>query len=52
MDRDYKEKKFPLEMTQQLFDLVSQLDGWIPMELRANEPVDYYVHIGFKIKNG
>lgn len=52
MNRDYKEKKFPLEMTQQLFDLVSQLDGWIPMELWVNKPVDYYVHVGFKIKNG
>ena len=43
MDRDYKEKRFPLEITQQLFDLVSQLDEWIPMELWSNEPlVDYY----------
>ena len=52
MDRDYKKKRFPLEITQQLFDLVSQLDGWIPMELWSNKPIDYYVHIGFKIKNG
>ena len=52
MDRDYKEKRFPLEITQQLFDLVSQLDGWLPSKWKQNEPVDYYVHIGFKIKNG
>ena len=53
MDRDYKEKRFPPEITQQLFDLVSQLDGWIPMELWSNEPlVDYYKYLGFKIKNG
>lgn len=52
MDRDYKEKRFPLEITQQLFGLVSQLDGWLPSKRKQNESVDYYVHIGFKIKNG
>jgi len=52
MDRDYKEKRFPPEITQQLFDLVYQLDGWIPMELWLDEPVDYYKHLGFKINNG
>ena len=52
MDRDYKEKRFPIEITQQLFDLVSQLDGWLPSKWKQSEPVDYYVHVGFKIKNG
>ena len=52
MDRDYKEKRFPLEITQQLFDLTSQLNGWLPSKWKKNGQVDYYVHIGFKIKNG
>lgn len=52
MDRSYKEKRFPLEITQQLFDLVSQLDGWLPNKEGQNDSGDYYIHIGFKIKNG
>lgn len=52
MDRNYMEKRFPLEITQQLFVLITQLDGWIPNKWEQNDSDDYYIHIGFKIKNG
>ena len=52
MDRNYMEKRFPLQITQQLFVLTSQLDGWLPKKWGHNESVDYNIHIGFKVKNG
>ncbi|MDB2521359.1 hypothetical protein N9X09_03960, partial [Flavobacteriaceae bacterium] len=52
MDRDYKEKRFPLEITQQLFVLISQMDGWLPKKWGKNNWIDYYFNIGFKIRNG
>lgn len=52
MDREYKEKQFPFEMTEQLFKLTTRLDGWLPKKWGRIASADYYIHIGFKIKNG
>ena len=51
-DRNYSEKDFPAEITQQLFKLTSQLGGWLPKKWGHNDSADYNIHIGFKIKNG
>ena len=52
MDRNFKPKKFPHDLTQQLFNSILDIGGWLPKKWGPQYSVDYNIHIGFKIKNG
>lgn len=51
MDLDMNEQKFNLKLSEQLFILTKELDGWNDF-IHKKQPYDYYNYITFKIING
>jgi len=51
MDFNYKSKKFDKNISNQLLNIVKDLDGWIPRH-RGETTYDYYQYLTFKIEQG
>ena len=51
MDENYNEKKFSINITEQLLLICKELKGWLPKKLDGKE-VDYYQYLIFKINRG
>lgn len=51
MDRDYNEKVFDPEITEQILSITKNLKGWGIKKL-DNQPIDYYQYLIFAIDNG
>jgi hypothetical protein len=51
MDEEYQEKTFDTSITNQLLTITKSLDGWMVMS-DQNTPLDYYLYLIFKIKDG
>lgn len=50
-DENYQEKKFDPKITSQLLNLTKGIDQW-EVFYRNEKPVDYYMYLIFKMKNG
>lgn len=51
MDFTYQPKKFDNKISSQLFEIVKNLDEWIPRK-DENTQYDFYQYLTFKIENG
>jgi hypothetical protein len=51
MDFDYKPVTFDKKITNQLLDIVKNLNDWIPRK-RNGESLDFYQYLTFKIEKG
>ena len=51
MDFDYQAIRFHKEISEQLFEIVKNLNAWIPRR-RGERTYDFYQYLTFKIKEG
>ncbi|MCO6488027.1 MAG: hypothetical protein J5I98_06390 [Phaeodactylibacter sp.] len=51
MGFDYQPRNFDPELVQQLLEITSSLDGWIPIS-REGKTCDFYQYLTFKLRNG
>lgn len=51
MDRDYTEKVFSKQLTENLLTITKRLDGWMVGEYEGVQ-YDYYQYLTFKIEQG
>jgi len=50
-DENYQEKEFNTTIVSQLLNLTKEIDQW-EVFYRNEKPVDYYMYLIFKVKNG
>lgn len=51
MSVDYQPFDFDPKLSDQLLNIVKQLEGWVPRKTKG-KPLDYYQYLTFKIRDG